>query len=198
MRHVVGRGLLPGGAQRGADVDVRVGLVRYSGDGGLYALYRRVHRAVVPLRGQRGAGAVQIVELAGAERPRLFKKLCERRLGLVEALALALGLAADGLQPAAGRGLGAGQQQVVLVKPERFEEAAEIADHLRNKHTVVLNLEAADKVTARRLVDFLSGAAYVQEGNLKRVSSDTFLITPDSVGLTGGLADEIENSGFTF
>lgn len=53
--------------------------------------------------------------------------------------------------------IGAGQQQVVLVKPERFEEAAEIADHLRNKHTVVLNLEAADKVTARRLVDFLSG-----------------------------------------
>ena len=63
---------------------------------------------------------------------------------------------------------------------------------------MVLNLEAADKVTARRLVDFLSGAAYVQEWNLKRVSSDTFLITPDSVGLTGGLADEIENSGFTF
>ncbi len=94
--------------------------------------------------------------------------------------------------------IGSGQQQVVLVKPERFEAAAEIADHLRQKHTVVLNLEAADKVTARRLVDFLSGAAYVQEGNLKRVSSDTFLITPCSVGLTGDLADEIENSSFTF
>lgn len=94
--------------------------------------------------------------------------------------------------------IGSGQQQVVLVKPEHFEAAAEIADHLRQKHTVVLNLEAADKVTARRLVDFLSGAAYVQEGNLKRVSSDTFLITPCSVGLTGDLADEIENSSFTF
>ena len=79
--------------------------------------------------------------------------------------------------------IGSSQQQVVLVKPAKFEEAAEIA---------------ADKVTARRLVDFLSGAAYVQEGNLKRVSSDTFLITPCSVGLTGDLADEIENSGFTF
>ena len=75
--------------------------------------------------------------------------------------------------------IGSSQQQVVLVKPAKFEEAA-------------------DKVTARRLVDFLSGAAYVQEGNLKRVSSDTFLITPCSVGLTGDLADEIENSGFTF
>ena len=94
--------------------------------------------------------------------------------------------------------IGSSQQQVVLVKPAKFEEAAEIADHLRQKHTVVLSLEAADKVTARRLVDFLSGAAYVQEGNLKRVSSDTFLITPCSVGLTGDLADEIENSGFTF
>ena len=105
MRHVVGRGLLPGGAQRGADVDVRVGLVRYSGDGGLYALHGRVNGAVVPLRGQRGAGAVQIVELAGAQRPRLFKKLCERRLGLVEALALALGLVPDGLQPGSPRAL---------------------------------------------------------------------------------------------
>ena len=94
--------------------------------------------------------------------------------------------------------IGSGKQQVVLVKPEHFEAAAEIADHLRQKHTVVLNLEAADKVTARRLVDFLSGAAYVQDGNLKRVSSDTFLITPCSVGLTGDLADEIENSSFTF
>ena len=90
------------------------------------------------------------------------------------------------------------QLQVVLVKPEKFEDASNIANHLRDKRTVVLNLESANKDVARRLVDFLSGAAYVQDGNLKRVSSDTFLITPCSVGLTGDLADEIENSSFTF
>ena len=49
------------------------------------------------------------------------------------------------------------QLKVVLVKPERFENASEIADHLREKRTVVLNLEGTNKDVARRLVDFLSG-----------------------------------------
>ncbi|NLF35368.1 MAG: cell division protein SepF, partial [Clostridiales bacterium] len=52
------------------------------------------------------------------------------------------------------------QLQVVLVKPERFENASEIADHLRDKRTVVLNLESTNKEIARRLLDFLSGVAY--------------------------------------
>ncbi|MEG1720520.1 MAG: cell division protein SepF, partial [Pseudoflavonifractor sp.] len=51
------------------------------------------------------------------------------------------------------------QLQVVLVKPDRFENAAEIADHLREKRTVVLNLEQTNKEIARRLLDFLSGVA---------------------------------------
>ena len=51
------------------------------------------------------------------------------------------------------------QLQVVLVKPERFENASEIADHLREKRTVVLNLESTNKEIARRLLDFLSGVA---------------------------------------
>ena len=58
------------------------------------------------------------------------------------------------------------QLQVVLVKPERFENAAEIADHLREKRTVVLNLESTKKDVARRLLDFLSGVAYAQEGKI--------------------------------
>ena len=56
------------------------------------------------------------------------------------------------------------QLQVVLVKPERFENASEIADHLREKRTVVLNLESTNKEIARRLLDFLSGVAYANEG----------------------------------
>lgn len=94
--------------------------------------------------------------------------------------------------------IGSDKQQVVLVKPDRFDSAGEIADHLKAGHTVVLSLEAADKTTARRLVDFLSGAAYVQEGNLKRVSSDTFLITPNGVPLTGDLTGEIESGTLSF
>ena len=56
------------------------------------------------------------------------------------------------------------QLQVVLVKPDRFENAAEIADHLREKRTVVLNLEQTNKDIARRLLDFLSGCGLCQRG----------------------------------
>ena len=55
------------------------------------------------------------------------------------------------------------QLKVVLVKPERFEDASTIADHLNNKRTVVLNLESTSKDIARRLIDFLSGVAYAGE-----------------------------------
>lgn len=90
------------------------------------------------------------------------------------------------------------QLKVVLVKPERFENAAEIADHLRDKRTVVLNLESANKDMARRLIDFLSGVAYAQDGKIKKVAVNTYIITPYNVDLMGDLIDELENNGLYF
>jgi len=90
------------------------------------------------------------------------------------------------------------QLQVVLVKPERFENAAEIADHLREKRTVVLNLEQTNKDIARRLIDFLSGVAYAQDGKIKKVAVNTYIITPYNVDLLGDLIDELENNGLYF
>lgn len=90
------------------------------------------------------------------------------------------------------------QLKVVLVKPERFENAAEIADHLREKRTVVLNLEQTNKDIARRLIDFLSGVAYAQEGKIKKVAVNTYIITPYNVDLMGDLIDELENNGLYF
>ena len=87
------------------------------------------------------------------------------------------------------------QLQVVLVKPERFENASEIADHLREKRTVVLNLESTNKDIARRLLDFLSGVAYANEGKIKKVAISTYIITPYNVDIVGDLIDELENSG---
>jgi len=87
------------------------------------------------------------------------------------------------------------QLAVVLVKPERFENAAEIADHLREKRTVVLNLEQTNKDVARRLVDFLSGVTYAQDGKIKKVANSTFIITPYNVDILGDLIDELENNG---
>lgn len=90
------------------------------------------------------------------------------------------------------------QLQVVLVKPERFENASEIADHLRDKRTVVLNLENTEKTIARRLIDFLSGVAYANEGTIKKVAMGTYIITPYNVEILGDLIDELENNGLYF
>ena len=90
------------------------------------------------------------------------------------------------------------QLQVVLVKPDRFENAAEIADHLREKRTVVLNLEQTSKDVSRRILDFLSGAAYSQEGKVKKVALSTYIITPYNVEILGYLIDELENNGLYF
>ena len=88
------------------------------------------------------------------------------------------------------------QLQVVLVKPEEFSEAPTIGDHLNNKRTVVLNLESTPKDVARRLVDFLSGVAYANNGTLKRVANSTFIITPYNVDIMGDmLIDELESNG---
>ena len=90
------------------------------------------------------------------------------------------------------------QLKVVLVKPERFENASEIADQLKDKRTVVLNLESTNKDIARRLIDFLSGVAYAGEGKIKRVAANTYIITPYHVDIEGDLIDELENNGLYF
>lgn len=90
--------------------------------------------------------------------------------------------------------------QVGIFKPERFgEETRAIADDLIKTHTVVLNLEDTNKDMARRILDFLSGVAYANSGKIKRVATNTYIIIPSNVDLTGDdLLDELENSGVYF
>ena len=90
------------------------------------------------------------------------------------------------------------QLKVMLVKPERFEDARSIAEHLNKKITVVLNLESASKELARRLLDFLSGVAFANNGEIKRVANSTFIITPSNVNLMGDLLNELESNGVFF
>ena len=95
-------------------------------------------------------------------------------------------------------GAGGTQSQVVLVKPERFETAAEIADQLRARRPVLINLETTPKDVTRRLVDFLSGVAYALDGKVKKIAANTYIITPSNVDLVGDLMDELESSGMYF
>lgn len=88
------------------------------------------------------------------------------------------------------------QLQVVLVKPEVFTDAKQIADHLIAKKTVVLNLETASTENKRRILDFLVGVAYANGGSLKPVANLTYIITPYNVGFIGeDLVGELENNG---
>ena len=80
-----------------------------------------------------------------------------------------------------------GAMKVVIVRPEMFDEVANIADHLVQGKTIVLNLETANKDIARRIVDFMSGAAYALGCKLKKIANNTFIIVPEHTDIAGEL-----------
>lgn len=87
------------------------------------------------------------------------------------------------------------QLKLVVMQPESFDDARDIANHLKNKKPVVMNLEFVEKDVARRIVDFLSGAVYAVDGNIQKVSNGIFIITPYNVGIMGDFKDELRNKG---
>lgn len=94
---------------------------------------------------------------------------------------------------------GHGSMQVVLVKPERFDDVRAIADHLNDGKTVVLNLEVANRDESRRIVDFLSGVAYANHGNMRKVAASTFIIVANNIDVMGELMlDEFDEGKLYF
>ncbi len=87
------------------------------------------------------------------------------------------------------------QLKLVVMQPESFEEARDIANHLKSKKPVVMNLESVEKEVARRIVDFLSGAVFALDGNIQKVANGIFLIAPYNVGIMGDFKDELRNKG---
>ena len=87
------------------------------------------------------------------------------------------------------------QLKLVVMQPESFDDARDIANHLKNKKPVVMNLEFVEKDIARRIVDFLSGAVYAVDGNIQKVSNGIFIITPYNVGIMGDFKDELRSKG---
>ena len=86
--------------------------------------------------------------------------------------------------------------QVVLVKPERYDQVSDIAARLRNKQSIVLNLETTDKNVARRVIDFLSGTAYALDGNIRKIAAYTYLVIPYNVEMVGETLDESEPDSY--
>lgn len=83
------------------------------------------------------------------------------------------------------------QLKVVVMQLQSFEDARDIADHLKQKKPVVINLEKLEKDVARRVVDFLSGTVYGVDGNIQKVANGIFLIAPYNVGIMGDFKDEL-------
>ena len=87
------------------------------------------------------------------------------------------------------------QFKVVVIQPENFDEAKEIADHLKERKPVVINLELLDKDTAQKIFDFLNGAIYALGGSVQKVATNIYLIAPYNVTIMGDFRDELKNKG---
>ena len=84
------------------------------------------------------------------------------------------------------------QLKVVVIQLQSFDDARDIADHLKSRKPVVINLEQLDKDVSRRVVDFLSGAVYGVDGNIQKVANGIFLIAPYNVSIMGDFQDELK------
>lgn len=77
------------------------------------------------------------------------------------------------------------QLKVVVAEPKEFDEVQVIADHLKTRRPVIVNLERADAELAKRVVDFVSGVTYALNGSMQKVGNGIFLFVPDNIGISG-------------
>jgi cell division inhibitor SepF len=87
------------------------------------------------------------------------------------------------------------QMRVVVMEPGSFEEAQNIADQLKARRPVIVNLENAEKMLAKRIVDFISGTTYALNGNMQKVGNGIFLFVPTNVDISGEMRDELKDKG---
>lgn len=86
--------------------------------------------------------------------------------------------------------------EVCIMKPTTFEDSQEICDMLLTGRAIVINLEGFDDKLAQRTMDFVSGSVYAINGKLHRISSCIFIVSPDTVDISGDYMDLIQNNGF--
>lgn len=73
--------------------------------------------------------------------------------------------------------------KVIVVEPYSFDDAQQIADHLKNRKPVVVNFENTDKDVAKRMVDFISGTTYALSGNIQKIGNHIFFCVPSNVDI---------------
>ena len=88
------------------------------------------------------------------------------------------------------------QMQVVIIKPECYEDAQEICNQVKSKKPVVVNLEKVEFPLAQRIMDFLSGTCYALDGSIQRIANNIFIIAPENVEISGDFKEELKTKGF--
>ena len=82
--------------------------------------------------------------------------------------------------------------KMILLEPRSFSEAQAIADHLKNRNSVVVNLKRVTSAQAKRIIDFLSGCVYAIGGNMQKIGVGIYLCTPKNVNVQGKITDDSE------
>ncbi len=85
-----------------------------------------------------------------------------------------------------------GTAKMILLEPRAYSEAQQIADHLKKRNTVVVNLKRVTADQAKRIMDFLSGTIYAIKGNIQKIGSGIFLCTPNNINVQGKITEETD------
>lgn len=85
-----------------------------------------------------------------------------------------------------------GSSKMILLEPRAYSESQQIADHLKSRNTVVVNLKRVTSDQAKRIIDFLAGTIYAIGGDLQKIGGGIFLCTPNNVNIQGKITDDKE------
>ena len=86
--------------------------------------------------------------------------------------------------------------KVILMEPRVYAEAQDIADHLKNRRAVVVNLQRIEQDQAKRIVDFLSGTVYAIQGDIQKIGANIIICTPDNVEVSGNISELMQERDF--
>lgn len=85
-----------------------------------------------------------------------------------------------------------GGSKMILLEPRAYSESQQIADHLKKRNSVVVNLKRVTSDQAKRIIDFLSGVIYAIGGSMQKIGVGIYLCTPKNVNVQGKISDESE------
>lgn len=89
----------------------------------------------------------------------------------------------------------AADAKVIITRPTKYDDSVDICSALRNRNIVIINTSALETKVARRLLDFVSGAAYALDGNLDDIETRVYVVSPSNVHVSNELKTELSNKG---